>query len=66
MIVQSDAVMMAAVDFGRHELVRWLLSGVPMSNAKSMGSQGTALQSAAWFGDLEMVKLLVLLSAGEE
>lgn len=63
-LAQSDAVMMAAVDFGHHELVRWLLSQGANVNARATwGSQGTALHSAAWNGDLEMVKLLVAAGA---
>jgi ankyrin repeat protein len=58
-IARSDAVMMAAVDFGHQELVRWLLSQGANVNASSDGGPHTALHSAAWNGDLEMVKLLV-------
>jgi len=55
-----DAVMMGAVDFGHHDLVTWLLSQGANVNAHSnWGSQGSALHSAAWNGDLRMVKLLV-------
>jgi ankyrin repeat protein len=59
-IARSNAVLMAAVDFGHHELVRWLLSQGANVNAKA---QATALHSAAWNGDLEMVKLLVAAGA---
>jgi hypothetical protein len=63
-IARSEAVMMAAVDFGHCELVRWLLShGADVSARAAWGSQGTALHSAAWNGDLEMVKLLVAAGA---
>jgi len=59
-IAKSDAVMMGAVDFGHHDLVEWLLAQGANANAHSdWGSQGTALHSAAWNGDLRMVKLLV-------
>jgi ankyrin repeat protein len=59
-IAKSDTVMMGAVDFGHHDLVTWLLSQGANANAHSdWGSQGTALHSAAWNGDLRMVKLLV-------
>jgi len=59
-IAKLDAVMMGAVDFGHHDLVTWLLSQGARANAHSnWGSQGTALHSAAWNGDLRMVKLLV-------
>jgi ankyrin repeat protein len=57
---KSDAVMMGAVDFGHHDLVQWLLAQGANANGHSdWGSQGTALRSAAWNGDLRMVKLLV-------
>jgi ankyrin repeat protein len=59
-IAKLDSVMMGAVDFGHHDLVSWLLSQGANANAHSdWGSQGTALHSAAWNGDLRMVKLLV-------
>jgi hypothetical protein len=61
-IARSDAVVMAAVDFGHHEIVRWLLSQGANVNA-SVGWGVTALHSAAWNGDLEMVKLLVAAGA---
>ena len=58
--VTRDTVMMAAVDFKHHALVRWLLGRGASPNARSdAGSRHTALHSAAWNGDLEMVKLLV-------
>lgn len=63
-IVRADAVIISAVDFGHHELVRWLLSRGANVNARAgWGSKGTALHSAAWNGDLEMVKLLVAAGA---
>jgi len=63
-IAKSGAVMMAAVDFGHHELVEWLLTKGANVNARSdWGSGGTALHSAAWNGDLRMVKLLVAAGA---
>jgi hypothetical protein len=61
--LRSGVVLVAAVDFGHHELVRWLLSLGADVNARAWGSQGTALHSAAWNGDLEMVKLLVAAGA---
>jgi len=64
-IARRDEVMMAAVDFGHHDLVRWLIERGANVNARSAsGSGGTALHSAAWNGDLEMAKLLV--SAGAD
>lgn len=59
-IARRDDVVMAAVDFGHCALVRWLLERGGNVNARSMiGSGGTALHSAAWNGDLDMVRLLV-------
>ena len=59
-IVRSDAVMMGAVDFGHHELVEWLLARGANVNARATAqSRHTALHSAAWNGDLPMVRLLV-------
>lgn len=63
-IARSDAVILSAVDFGHHELVGWLLSKGANVNARaSWGSRGTALHSAAWNGDLKMVRLLVAAGA---
>jgi ankyrin repeat protein len=63
-IARYDSVMMAAVDFGHHELVRWLIERGANVNARAAGgSGGTALHSAAWNGDLPMVKLLVAAGA---
>jgi len=59
-IAKLDAVMMGAVDFGHHDLVTWLLAQGANVNARTdWGSRHTALHSAAWNGDLRMVKLLV-------
>ena len=59
-IAAQDAVMMGAVDFAHHDLVRWLLDRGANVNARSDAeSRHTALHSAAWNGDLRMVKLLV-------
>ena len=56
----SDAAFMAAVDFGHHDIVEWMLSNGANPNARhTIGSEGTALHSAAWNGDLDMVKILV-------
>ena len=59
-VARSDAVMMGAVDFGHHDLVAWLLQkGANVNAGHDWGSRATALHSAAWNGDLRMVKLLV-------
>jgi ankyrin repeat protein len=59
-IAKQDAIMMGAVDFGHHDLAAWLLTQGASANARAdWGSRGTALHSAAWNGDLRMVKLLV-------
>jgi ankyrin repeat protein len=63
-IAQLESVMMAAVDFGHHELVEWLLARGANVNARAdWGSRHTALHSAAWNGDLTMVTLLVQAGA---
>lgn len=59
-VLREDAVLMGAVDFRHHALVRWLLKQGANPNARAVAqSQHTALHSAAWNGDLAMVKLLV-------
>ena len=59
-IVRRDAVLMAAVDHRRHDLVRWLLGQGANANARNLNlSRQTALHNAAWNGDLDMVQLLV-------
>ena len=59
-VLRSEAVTMGAVDFRHHVLVEWLLDCGATPNARAAGSSGqTALHSAAWNGDLRMVKLLV-------
>ena len=59
-IPRSDAVMMAAVDSRHHALVRWLLEQGGSANARADAeTRHSALHSAAWNGDLEMVELLV-------
>jgi hypothetical protein len=63
-VARSEAVLMGAVDFGHHDLVRWLLAHGADPNARSaVGSRGTALHSAAWEGDLDMARLLVTAGA---
>ena len=63
-LVSGDSVLMAAVDFKRHDLVAWLLARGASVNARSDAvSRHTALHSAAWNGDLEMVELLIRAGA---
>jgi Ankyrin repeats (many copies) len=63
-LARSDAVMAAAVDFGHHDLVLWLIERGASVNAPPTGGSGvTPLHSAAWNGDLPMVKLLVAAGA---
>lgn len=59
-VAAQDAVMMGAVDFSHHDLAAWLLERGANVNARSDAeSRHTALHSAAWNGDLRMVKLLI-------
>jgi len=63
-VAKSDAVMMAAVEGGHHDLVAWLLERGGNANAREMArSRQTALHSAAWRGDLPMAKILVTAGA---
>jgi hypothetical protein len=61
-IARSDAVMLAAVDFGHRGLVRWLLARGANPNARSDAGH-SALHYAAWSGDLETVQMLVAADA---
>ena len=59
-VVRQPPVLMAAVDAGQREVVDWLLRRGASANARAADqSRQTALHSAAWNGDLEMVQLLV-------
>jgi ankyrin repeat protein len=59
-VARSEAVMMGAVDFGHRAVVELLLAHGAHVNARSNArSRHTALHSAAWNGDLPMVRLLV-------
>ena len=63
-IARIDSVMMAAVEFGHHALVEWLLERGGNVNARADApSRHTALHSAAWNGDLQMAELLVRAGA---
>lgn len=58
--VLASETFKAAVDFGHQELVRWLLSlGCDVNESGGGRSGETPLHSAAWNGDLAMVRLLV-------
>lgn len=59
-VARRDSVLLAAVEFRHHQLVRWLLSMGADANARATAlSRQSALHNAAWNGDLDMVKLLV-------
>lgn len=63
-IARRDAVLMGAVDFGHHDLARWLIGeGADPNTLAEAGSRHSALHSAAWNGDLAMVELLVQAGA---
>ena len=56
----APEALKAAVDFGHHELVRRLLAQGADVNGRGNGPAAeTPLHSAAWNGDLAMVRLLV-------
>lgn len=66
-VAKRDAVMMGAVDFSHYDLVEWLLAHGANVNARADAeSRQTALHSAAWNGDLHMVKLLVAAGADRD
>jgi ankyrin repeat protein len=63
-LIESEDLFMGAVEFSHYELAQWLLDqGADPDARSSIGSQGTALHSAAWEGDLQMAKLLVTAGA---
>ena len=63
-IALQPGVLMAAVDAGQREVVEWLLRRGASANTRAADqSRQTALHSAAWNGDLEMVQLLVASGA---
>ena len=63
-LIENDDIILAAVDFGHRELTQWLIDRGANPNARSrIGSEGTALHSAAFEGNLAMVKLLVAAGA---
>lgn len=63
-ITSDDQVLMAAVDRGHHALASWLVEHGANPNARAAAqSRQTALHSAAWNGDLQMVQILVAAGA---
>ncbi len=63
-LIENDDILLAAVEFGHRDLARWLIDRGANPNARSrIGSEGAALHSAAFEGDLEIVKLLVAAGA---
>jgi ankyrin repeat protein len=63
-VARTGDVLMGAVDFGHHDLAAWLLGrGADPNGRGSIGARGTPLHSAAWNGDLDMVKLLIAAGA---
>jgi len=59
-IARRDSIITAAVDSRQHAVVEWLLAQGANVNARATaGSRGTALHSAAWNGDVRMVRLLI-------
>ena len=52
------------MEFNHPELAQWLIDRGANPNARSrIGSQGTALHSAAFEGNLDMAKLLIAAGA---
>ena len=63
-VARLDAVFMGAVDFRHYALVEWLLEqGANVNSRSTAQSRHTALHSAAWNGDMKMVKLLLQAGA---
>jgi len=63
-VARTFEVLMGAVDFGHLDLAQWLLSRGADPNARStIGAHGTALHSAAWEGNMAMVKMLLAAGA---
>lgn len=63
-LLREPAVLVGAVEFKHHSLVRWLLDQGADPNARANAeSAHTALHSAAWNGDLPMARLLLARGA---
>lgn len=63
-VAHLESVMMAAVDFRHGAIVDWLLArGGPVNARSDAASHHTALHSAAWNGDINMVRRLVAAGA---
>jgi ankyrin repeat protein len=63
-VARLDSVLMAAVEFEHHDIVEWLLGQGASVNARTEAeSRATALHTAAWNGDLPMIKLLLTAGA---
>ena len=62
-ILRSAAVLTNAAGFGHHDLVQWLLTLGADPNARTGQGAPSALHSAAWEGDLRMVRLLIAAGA---
>jgi ankyrin repeat protein len=59
-VATEAGVLMGAVDFSHHDLVRWLLAhGADVNTRTEAQAHQTPLHAAAWNGDLAMVTLLV-------
>jgi ankyrin repeat protein len=60
----GPSLIVAAVEGQQVEMVHWLLRrGVDPNTRNTRGSKGTLLHSAAWNGNLELVKLLIAAGA---
>jgi len=50
----------AAIESGQNAVVHWMLTqGLPVNSRSPKGSRGTLLHSAAWHGNLPLVKMLL-------
>jgi ankyrin repeat protein len=66
-VVRDPQLLRGAVDFRHYALVEWLLAHGADPNARTGGeADATPLHSAAWNGDLRMVKLLLAHGADRQ